>query len=498
MGNLFTRFMRFSPPTIFTAAALMVLAVSRLATAPDYLVTFDGANFSLAIENYRPDLHQPQPPGYPLFVLLAQTLRGVTPGPEEALLWCGIAGAGVAVLSMRKLAQAWHGERAFQGAAVLLITNPILWFGGLTNPVRTFLAAGSCLVAWLCRRAWNAERASTASLVWAGFAYGLSGGFREQAPIVLLPLWAVLLWRWRGRPAAVAAAVGAAGLAVCGWLGYAVARSGGPANYWLLITSYAQAQMSPMSVLFGASLTPALRMLLESLLWNTLTAAPALWAIRWFRPGTTPWAFAALWFVPGMAFQAFFHNVDPDHALVTVPIVALFGGMALAGVTRWSWVLAGGINVWLFFSAPLLLPVQPSYRIVRVNEEAARGTVEDLRAARERGPMQGIIYNSGVSWRVLGYYLRDTPFFLVENDGASGAAPVVACVARAMIGACSPPEPPMLLDGSKPTYVITGADPDLRARLGMLGARDAGPSGVLFPAGTKFDFSLGAVRFSAR
>src|SRR5215472_15099557 len=53
---------------------LTTVVASRLPLAPRHLITFDEINFALAIERFDPGTHQPQPPGYPLFVRQARRI----------------------------------------------------------------------------------------------------------------------------------------------------------------------------------------------------------------------------------------------------------------------------------------------------------------------------------------------------------------------------------------------------------------------------------------
>jgi hypothetical protein len=53
---------------------LAVLVYSRVHYAPKYLFFFDNANFAFALRHFDSAKHQPQPPGYPMFVALLHTI----------------------------------------------------------------------------------------------------------------------------------------------------------------------------------------------------------------------------------------------------------------------------------------------------------------------------------------------------------------------------------------------------------------------------------------
>jgi hypothetical protein len=170
-----------------SVAILALLTVTRWPLAPKYLYYFDSVNFALALEHFNPALHQPQPPGYPLFVGFARLLHLFVKRPEDVFLLSGILSASGAVLLTWVL-----GERMFSGsagilAAALLLMNPVFWLAGLSNQIRLFLALGGVSVALL---AWRAlQDSSRAGWLYAAFgALGVAAGFRPAASVLLLPL----------------------------------------------------------------------------------------------------------------------------------------------------------------------------------------------------------------------------------------------------------------------------------------------------------------------
>ena len=69
------------------------LLLTRWPLSSRYLLYFDSVNFALALEKFDPFYHQPQPPGYPLFVGLSRVVHWFVPRAEDALFLTGIAGA---------------------------------------------------------------------------------------------------------------------------------------------------------------------------------------------------------------------------------------------------------------------------------------------------------------------------------------------------------------------------------------------------------------------
>jgi hypothetical protein len=66
---------RYAPVTLFSALLIVFIVVTRWPLAPRYLYYFDSANFALSLEKFDPAIHQPQPPGYALFVGLIRLIH---------------------------------------------------------------------------------------------------------------------------------------------------------------------------------------------------------------------------------------------------------------------------------------------------------------------------------------------------------------------------------------------------------------------------------------
>src|SRR4051794_36182645 len=90
---------------LWFALIAVLLVVSRVTLAPTYLVTFDEVNFALSIKTFDPVRHQPQPPGYPLYVILLRLLRVFVPHIEDLFLVAALLGSMLALLLLWAVGQ---------------------------------------------------------------------------------------------------------------------------------------------------------------------------------------------------------------------------------------------------------------------------------------------------------------------------------------------------------------------------------------------------------
>jgi hypothetical protein len=416
------------------AFALLVgiLAFSRYILAPRYLVTFDEINFALAVRAFNPGLHQPQPPGYPLFVGLLKLLSICLPTIEMVFLAAGLIVSTAALGFVWKAAEAMGGPRCGIVAASLLLFNPAFWLSALTNPVRLCFAAGATAVA-LC--AWHAcVRRSERWFLLAAASLGLAAGFRPELPILLAP---VILWaafhirvRWRVAAAGVLCFVGM----VATWLPSLVLATGGWTQFANILGRYSQAEMGGTSILFGAPAIDASSMAWKAVVWSCLGALSWLWAIpvlvrqkraSIFDPFTA--RFLLLWFLPGLLFYATFHVGDPDHTLSIVPGTCIAGAIALTALTRYLSargnvtviVIAVLLNVFLFVKPISKTAKASTYTPVRWLDDYIVSVIEGTNSLRGHAPLTVVFYESVTGWRQLSYYSPDLAILTVAT-GSDG------------------------------------------------------------------------------
>lgn len=413
--------------TLALAAFVAVAWLSRAPLAPPRLFYFDSVNYALALDHFNPALHQPQPPGSPFYVLLCRGLRLLAGAPEPTFLLSGILAAALSAWLLWTLARRLYGESAAWAAALLLLLHPVNWLATLTNQARAYLAVASAGVAYLALRA-SAREAPVHWLYSASLLAGVLGGFRAEAPILLAPLLVWAAWRRRAswREWLLMIAAGAVPSAL--WLGWVFAATGGPAAYFALLRAYSADQFTQSSPLFGASFRQTWRMIEVALVFNFLGVAVWLWALAKRRaPLAGRWAFLAVWFLPAFLFQLTVHVYDPDHALLTVPVLCLIGGHVLANAFRSMPARIAAIAVACALSAalfahPLRGAARPlSYQVVaRVNAALGQAfaAIDD---ARRHGPVTVILGKTLVTWRHLTYYYPDAEVWVGKDWSPSGA-----------------------------------------------------------------------------
>ena len=243
------------------SALIVVLAVVFLAFhlpyLPKSLEDLDSINFALGIRHFDVAQHQPHPPGYPVFILIAKAVRVVTPSEAAALSLVSIAAASLGVLALAALfrrVDAAGTPLPWRAAPVAVVmTTPLYWFTA-ARP----LSDSSGLAAAVAVQAMTLGASSTPALAFAAFAAGLATGLRSQVAWLTLPLLALRAWQGLGaggrgpspgpagpkgpalqpdlrRPGLLGSGVVVLGAFVVGvllWFIPLVVISGGPSAYW--------------------------------------------------------------------------------------------------------------------------------------------------------------------------------------------------------------------------------------------------------------------------
>ena len=418
--------------TLVLAFLFVFVAVTRWPLAPKYLYYFDSANFALSIENFNPALHQPQPPGYPLYVLLLRTIHLFVGPAEKVLLISGLVAAFAAIVLIFFFARDLFGRTAGAIAATLLASNPAFWFAGITNQVRLFLAVGALGVGWLAWR--SLTNPDDPRWLYGAFAaLGIAAGFRPELGLLLLPLLAWVWWETgRSAPRLINAVCILASCTVP-WLAFIAWVVGGPEVFWNICRAYTDDQFSHSSLFFGATGHSAYKMFAAAAVWTFLGSLIWLWALpftakRIFtehrRNAPLFFAFA---FLPTFLFSAFVHIGDPDQALAGVAFVCLFGAGVLAALlSRWqpgglyvTLLLILQLHAWIFFFPPSRLGRASGYKAVVAVDRLTRDAIDGVRALDGKGQLIIVHYGSPVASRQLTYYFPDAYVVVLPGPGHS-------------------------------------------------------------------------------
>lgn len=405
-----------------------------LPLAPTRLYDFDAANFALALDSFQPAAHQPQPPGYPLYVALTRVVHGLVSDVSLTFLFAGMLGAGVTARLLGMLGERMFGRRAGVFAALLFLTNPIVWQTGLTNQVRIYLALIStavALAAWPLYSSGGDAKTQTRRLAGTSFLLGLLAGFRPEMLVALMAVPLVAAIRMRPRFRACAIALTAIGVGAMPWFVPLVERVGGIGAFLRMMQGYSAAQAGKTSVLFGASWAGALGMFAATLWWVSLGVAawlPATLLIRWpLKDLRRQLRFLLVWFVPLVLFAVLIHMAASGHALSFIPVLCLVGGWVLSSVaalrSRKVAVLfiAGALclNVTFFFKPYAKGVKEASYKTVGVIRGINESTLQKIDTIASADPTYIVTDGRWLSWRMLEYYYPQIPVLFLPAPTAT-------------------------------------------------------------------------------
>jgi hypothetical protein len=195
--------------------------------------------------------HQPQPPGYIVFVGLSKLLFRYVHDDNLTLTTLAALFSALSTVLVFLLTFWMYDRRTALLASALWATCPLLWFYGLVGEMYTAAGFGSLATA-LCAFFFLRSPSRSAAVLLGG-VYALAGGLRPDlflllAPLVLFPFWrSAACRRWALFAFCSALVVYAA------WYIPTVASVGGYSNYARLVQGTFSANATKASVFFGAS-----------------------------------------------------------------------------------------------------------------------------------------------------------------------------------------------------------------------------------------------------
>ena len=405
----------------------MLLIASRAMLAPPYLVSFDEINFAYSVQDFNPVEHQPQPPGYPLFVGLLRLFALFIPQIENVSLAAALLGSAIALGSLWAVGKCFVGARTGLIAALLLLFHPSFWFASLTNPVRVFLAAGATAVALCLLKALSSRRASRWYCI-AALALGIAGGFRPDLPFTLLPLMLYTGWKLRLGFRDTLSAAGLAILATSPWLAALIASVGGIRPLLAFFLAYGHQQGQSTSLLLGAAMSSAAHMAYTTTVWTCIGALSWVWCVA-FRTRDPLFTnvqrqFLLVWFLSGFLFYAVVHTGDPDHTLSVIPVTCLIGAVLLERfakqyAARALPAIVGGavaLNALLFFAPVNATASAASYQKLDSSSDYIEQVIQTLQAFHSKGPFTVVSTGFETAWRGVSYYFPDATVLTFETE----------------------------------------------------------------------------------
>jgi 4-amino-4-deoxy-L-arabinose transferase-like glycosyltransferase len=490
-----------------------LLLLTQVVAAAEFL-TVDNVNLAFALEWFDPLNHQPQPPGYPLFVLFARVAKFFIGSVEQTFLFITLLAAGLCLPVMAALGRRMFSDWSGKAAVLLLLVNPVFWQSGATSPLRPFLALFSLLTAYCAWRCWHGEARYA---LWGAVSVGIGAGFRPELLPFLFPIWFVSACVGTRSIKTVVGGAALLGAVVTVWTAGLVMAVGGVQELARLLGDYIILQSRTQSVLMGATLRGWLRQFGRVASWNGTAVFWWIWALPFvFRRGRrvlegSTALFVAIWILPGLVMQILVHGDNPGHTLFSVPALCLLGahvlmtagkriGSELDSFQMREALFAGALvlNVMLFLNffpmpkgqanesgrpSPLNTMAfavnEASLGAIRAMDDIAFATLEELRKFTPAGRPSIIVSNDHakknwfLNWRILRYYEPTREIWSVVDEVSPRTALRVKRYGS-LESAAGDPVPVSVPKGGRILWVLEpeGAfDDELRENVSVFGGR---------------------------
>jgi 4-amino-4-deoxy-L-arabinose transferase-like glycosyltransferase len=208
-------------------------------------LSIDNVNLAFALEKFDPRAHQPQPPGYPLFVLFNRAVNVIFHDAETTFAVTGLVVSALCLPIVCAVGTGMFAHWVGRASVLLLLLAPPFWYASQEGPLRPHLALFSLLTAYGCWRCWNGEKRFA---LWSAIVLGIGAGFRPDLGGYLFPLW--ILSAWMGTRSIVSVLKGLVVMAavVFAWLGGMAYVVGGFHELYRLNVDYVAYQSAGQTV----------------------------------------------------------------------------------------------------------------------------------------------------------------------------------------------------------------------------------------------------------
>ncbi len=386
------------------AIALAYLGAHLPFLAPS-LEDIDSINFALGLHHFDPALHQPHPPGYPVYIAIGRVtlaiLHAVAPSIDatraDALalaIWSALGGAIalVAAASLFRSIGARYGHAVSIWGIVLLCAAPLFWMCGL-RPMSDMPGLAAALAAQALLVRGTSDRRALAA---GALAAGLAAGIRSQTvwltgPLLVFAMVAQRRGGWRRLWAPVAAL--AAG--VVAWAVPLIVASGGIRAYLMALGSQAGEDLAWVDMLWAHPTPRRIAFALYEtfvLPWDSprlaavMGAAVIAGAVVMLLRDRRALGLICIAFVPYAVFHLLLQEtVTVRYALPLLPAMAYASAYAVCSLRRYAPVAGVPLVI-----AGLLAGVPAATAYAREPHPAFRAIADMARAAATDRP--GAVY----------------------------------------------------------------------------------------------------------
>lgn len=326
---------------------VLLIIITRLPFTSKFLYEWDSVNFALALDKYDILLHQPQPPGYILFVGLGKVLNQIFHDANTTLVFISILFSALTVILVYFIGKQLFSRKIAITGGILLIFSPIFWFYG---EIATIYPSEAFLAILIAYTSYQAFKGRTIFFYISSLVLGLAGGFRQDLILFMSPLWFFcLFYPERNYKRMIKRMITAFGVLVASiliWLVPSIILAGGLESY-LSAGGHFSASFKTSSVLFGAPLSNHL--LIDGMLASWLMIGMGfigglLILVYIILKRKTilnrkiiknpKFIFMSLWILPSFLFLIFIPLSKPGYTLTFLPAVTLILGYVIITFSR--------------------------------------------------------------------------------------------------------------------------------------------------------------------
>ena len=306
-----------------------------------YLYDWDSVGYALAFSNYNITLHQPQPPGYILYITMGKTVNFLFNDPNFSMIFLNIILTILTVVVIYFLAKEMFSRNIAIITSILLVFSPFFWFYGEIASVYMMGAFFATLIAYT---SYHVLKGNDRFIYISAAVLGISGGFRQDLTIFMLPLWlfCILYINRDYKRLLMALIILIASIMV--WFIPNLILAGGYESYSMGSSAILLESFSSSSMLFGADLTSQLSMDFRLIAWTALGIGivsvfisilfifykfKKVFSLSCLKKVKT--LFLSLWIIPSFLFYLIFYIAKPGYILIYLPAFILIVGYVLLG-----------------------------------------------------------------------------------------------------------------------------------------------------------------------